>query len=474
MRASLSRPIERATQDGVVRSACTVLDYGCGRGDDVSRLRALGIDASGYDPAFFPETPLAVADVVNLGYVINVIEDPDERRRVLRGAYALSRRALIVSARLVSDAKRLRGSAFGDGVITASRTFQKTFTQDELRTWIEESLGVKAIAAAPGILYVFRDADLEHEVLAARSQRIRPQLDEDVANALYKVHREELEPLAEFVRLRGRLPREGECADAEAARVAFGNYRRAFAVLKRVTPEGVWEIARLRAYEDTWVYLALAQFSRRPRFSALPQQLQWDIKEFFGSYRAAIALGERLLFSAGDLSGIAAACRAASVGKMTPYSLYVHTSATGRLPPLLRVYKGCAEALLGVVDGATLVKFSFDKPLVSFLAYPDFDRTAHPALAWSMYAHLGQLRTGYNDYSDTGSPPILHRKEDFVADEYPGRGRFARLTRQEVRAGLFSDPATIGTKRQWSEVLASRHVEIRGHRLVRTKAGSCS
>jgi hypothetical protein len=42
--------------------------------------------------------------VVNLGYVINVIEEAAERADVLREAWALTRKVLIVSARLTVDA----------------------------------------------------------------------------------------------------------------------------------------------------------------------------------------------------------------------------------------------------------------------------------------------------------------------------------------------------------------------------------
>ena len=52
------------------------------------------------DPAFFPDETRTPADVVNLGYVINVIEDPAERVVVLAAAWELARKVLIVSARL--------------------------------------------------------------------------------------------------------------------------------------------------------------------------------------------------------------------------------------------------------------------------------------------------------------------------------------------------------------------------------------
>ena len=45
----------------------------------------------------------------------------------------------------------------GDGIVTGKRTFQKFFTQEELRQWIEQALNRRPVAAAPGVFYVFRD-----------------------------------------------------------------------------------------------------------------------------------------------------------------------------------------------------------------------------------------------------------------------------------------------------------------------------
>jgi hypothetical protein len=56
----------------------------------------------------------------------------------------------------------------------------------------------------------------------------------------------------------------------------------------------------------------------------------------------------------------------------------------------------------------------------------------------------------------------------------PGRGdprrpKFDRLTRQEERAGLLDDTATIGTRSGWADLLRERGFTLRGHRLVRTR-----
>jgi DNA phosphorothioation-associated putative methyltransferase len=87
-RVSLSRPVARALDDALISRSTSVLDYGCVRGGDVTRLRKQGIECRGYDPAYFPSKPRKPADVVNIGYVVNVIEDQAERAKVLQRAWA--------------------------------------------------------------------------------------------------------------------------------------------------------------------------------------------------------------------------------------------------------------------------------------------------------------------------------------------------------------------------------------------------
>ena len=59
------------------------------------------------------------------------------------------------------------------------------------------------------------------------------------------------------------------------------------------------------------------------------------------------------------------------------------------------------------------------------------------------------------------------QKHPQPASDYPGRNKFARLTAQEERRGLYADPAMIGTRKRWGELLESRGLRLRGHRLVR-------
>jgi DNA phosphorothioation-associated putative methyltransferase len=176
------------------------------------------------------------------------------------------------------------------------------------------------------------------------------------------------------------------------------------------------------------------------------------------------------LFSVGSLAGLDRVFRSASVGKLMPTALYVHASAIGRLPTELRIYEGCARGYVGAVEGANIVKLHRDEAKVSYLVYPDFDRDAHPALARAVTVPLQTFRLDIRDYLASTNPPVLHRKEEFVADDHPSSEKFRRLTLQEERFGLYRDPARIGTRAGWDDALARAGVSIRGHRVVRDRA----
>src|SRR4051812_47581551 len=98
-RTSLSRPMALALEHGLLGSGTTVFDYGCGRGGDVTHLRQFGVAAAGWDPVHAPDVQKNAAPLVNLGYVLNVIEDPSERVSVLRDAWSLATDTLIVAVR---------------------------------------------------------------------------------------------------------------------------------------------------------------------------------------------------------------------------------------------------------------------------------------------------------------------------------------------------------------------------------------
>ena len=467
-RSDLSRPLKLAIADGIVGSTTRILDYGCGRGDDVRLLLAKGYQAIGWDPVHRHRNKVSPPSVVNLGYVINVIEDADERIEVLRKAWELAREVLIVSARLTIDGRALRATQpFADGCLTVRGTFQKFLEQQELRSWIDRILQVNAVPAAPGAFYVFRDEQVRSSFVAPqhRSRSAKPRK-VTISTKLFNTHRRLLEPLVRFVTDRDLVPFEDEIPKGSEMASVFGSLSRAFRVVRTVTEDERWDRIAQERSKDVSVYLALARFEGRTAFGRLPLTLQRDVRVFFGTYKRACAQANALLFSLGKPGVLEAACRKSPVGKLTPAALYVHRRALSDVSPLPQLYEGCAWQFLGRVDGANIVKLDLDKPMVCYLSYPEFERDPHPALALALTGHLQTFRIRTRDYKSSRNRPILHRKELFVAPDHRAQRKFARITRIEESKGLYEDTRSIGFEDGWNETLARKGLYLRGHRLL--------
>ena len=205
--------------------------------------------------------------------------------------------------------------------------------------------------------------------------------------------------------------------------------------------------------------------------SALPLGLQRDIRAFFGDYASACRRADDRLFLAGDAAAVDHACRPSPVGKLLPNALYVPRTALEALDPVLRIYEGCARAYLGEIDGANRIKLHRHSGKVSYLVYPDFETDPHPALLRSIKLNLRTREIDCLEFAGRANPPILHRKEAFLRPDDPQRVKFERLTRQEARAGLVDETATIDARAGWQARLSAAGFILRGHRLVRSRSG---
>jgi DNA phosphorothioation-associated putative methyltransferase len=469
-RYDLSRPLRSVLAAGLLSKDETILDYGCGRGGDVRYLSGQGFRCHGWDPVFAPTASCQPADVVNIGYVVNVIENSVERADTLRRAWALARRLLIVSARLKNEAPdHTVGSAYEDGVITARGTFQKFFDQSELRIWIDKTLRVECVAASPGIFYVFCNPAERAAFQAARFRRASRLPPLHRRSELFDAHREVLLRLANFIAERGRPPAEDEWPYFPELRTRIGSIRRALQIIEHVSDTAHWATVRDARSEDLLLYLALSRFDHRPQFGQLDLSMQRDVKVFFGSYQAACGKADQALLALGDMEARSAALSGAAVGKLLPNALYLHVDALASMTLSIRLYEGCARTYAGSVEGANIVKLSRHEPKISYLSYPDFDEHAHPALATSLSVRLQTFQFRERDYRNSQNPPVLHRKECFLPADYPDRDRFARLTASEDRHGLLENPTAIGTRERWERRLLDRGFNIRGHRLLRNK-----
>ena len=466
-RGDFSRPVKCALRDGLIHQAVTFFDYGCGRGEDLELLSSEGFTVSGWDPVFQPDRPKNSSDVVNLGYVINVVEDPEERGHTIRAAWELCRQVLVVSAQVLVSGRGKNPVEFGDGVITGRGTFQKFFEQGELKAYLEEQLEIEAIPAAVGIFYLFKDEGRRQQFLANRFRRREILPRRRVADDQSQENREFLDSLMAVVATYGRLPEADEIDRVPAIVEKFGSLKRAFSVVRRITGDAEWEQIAKRRSEDMLVYLALSRFRKRPAFALLPPSLQRDIKAFFGTYAKACSQADELLFQAGNADLVDAACKRSPIGKLLPDSLYVHRISLDHLEPLLRVYEGCARSYLGEIEGANLIKLHRYSGKLSYLSYPDFDTDPHPALVHSVKLNMRTRQLESQMFGQGGNPPVLHRKETFLHLDHPLRSKFERLTLQEEKHGLLEDTSSIGTREGWNTRLKEKGFALKGHRVVK-------
>lgn len=463
-RFSYSRPIALALSHEMIRASDTVFDYGCGLGEDVRLLRKNGFEAEGWDPFHRPDTSIQRADVVNLGYVLNVIEDASERATVLRKALSLAERLLIVSVRV--DQSLEKATPFADGVITGHGAFQKLYTQSEFRAYLTETLGVRPVMASLGVAYIFQDSSREAEYVAGTASTrcqswLRDTLDSFKADRIAQ----------RFLKLAanlGRPPLPEEFSSFTKLNERFGSNQRILRITNALLSEADVGSIRRRKRDELLLYIAMMKLQglKYPPFRCLPGPIQADLKSLWPSYQSAQKDGEAFLFQMGHEPTVRDAISGSNIGKQLPDARYFHRSSLDQVSPLLRLIVSAATQVVGQVE-YDIVKLSTDGRRVSFLRYPFFDEDPHPAIAYSMKVHLPTATHGLHDYQDSTNPPILHRKDSLVDPLYPYYAQFRELTLREEQLGLLSR-SDIGFRRQWANTLEEMGLQIVGHTINKT------
>lgn len=427
-RYSFSRPVKTLLEHGMITQSMKLLDYGCGQGDDVNGLRELGYEAWGWDPVYHPDGPKKPADVVNLGFVLNVIEDPLERTAVLRDAYDLSKKLLVVFTLVATSSTATMGRPYKDGILTGRNTFQKYFRQDELEHYIEDVLNTPAVAVGLGIFYVFRSPSDQQEFLAKRSKRSvnwlelarkirQPKLEKHRPGRpdLYERNAQLLDSFWNKMLELGRIPTTEEFDRWDDLRKEIGSASRARNILaKRFGEEALKRAFEMRR-NDLQVYLALSRFKGKVPWNHLPQGLRVDIKTFLGGYRRAMEQSQALLFSAGNPDLIAKLCDETPFGVLDHKALYIHRSLVEELHPVLRIYVGCAEVLCGDLRDVDIIKIHKRSGKVSLLRYDDFEGNPLPELLQRIKVNLKRQSVDIFDHRSYGKQDVLYFKERYTA-----------------------------------------------------------
>tara|TARA_R110002167_G_scaffold344363_1_gene553701 strand:+ start:39277 stop:41154 length:1878 start_codon:yes stop_codon:yes gene_type:complete len=427
-RNQLSQPMQILAKHNYLNGQWSILDYGCGKGDDLRELEAHGLDACGWDPAHNPEGLLTNSDIVNLGFVLNVIEDKDERVECLKRAWSYTEKLLISSVMIAGESVISQFSPYKDGVITSRKTFQKYFSQSEFRSFIESNLDESAIAVGQGIFIIFKDK-MEEQIFLLERQHVRrdwqqktqrelrthvPSVKKDLIDA-------NLDLFSDFWAVSldlGRIPSNSEFEYSEQVRKIAGSHTKAHSALKDHFGDSLFLEAAERRKNDLLVYFALGLFGRRKPQTKMPDSLKRDIKVFYTSYDNALEEAEKTLFSVGKPEVINRACIQAHAQLPKSelneeHDLILHKDAINDLPIELRIYIGCATQLYGNISDFQLIKVHITSGKVSLLRYSDWD-TDTPMLVERIKIKMREQEIDIFDYSGNFEPAPLLNKNKFI------------------------------------------------------------
>ena len=412
-RYDLSKPVKILIKHGILRKGRSFFDYGCGHGMDVEGLVSLGYEASGWDPAFRPKAKCEMADVVNLGYVLNVIEEHAEREEALHTAWCLAHQVLILSVLSAGQETTAHQRVYRDGFLTRSGTFQKFYEPGELEVFIERHLKVEAVTVAPGVCLVFRDPIERESFVASRARRqidwteISSQIDFSQPCARkrstagrYALHKELFDSFWNTLLTIGRLPVAEEFDRIAELRSAAGSIRKAFDLVLEQNISDRFEKARKIHREDLLVYLAMTRFRPHFRRKDLSLRIKRDIKAFFGDFDLAYGEANDLLFASGDPGELELALETIDFGFYDAGEGHFtfHRKRLNQLPPVLRIYVLCGAWVYGDLDGIDLIKIHLYSGKLTLLIFEEFERVEQPVLQERIKIQLRTQWVGVFDH----------------------------------------------------------------------------
>ncbi len=430
-RNQLSQPMQALARHNYLNDDYSVLDYGCGKGDDVRELEAHGINITGWDPVHRPDEEYSNRDIVNLGFVLNVIEDRQERTETLINAWKHADKILVVAVMVAGESVISQFAPYKDGIITSRNTFQKYYSQGEIRYYIESTLNEAAIATGQGIFFVFKDK-LEEQVFLSERQHIKRDwkqktqrqlalktkvIKKDVIDKHIELFTDYWETTLEL----GRIPANNEFEFSEQIRRICGSHNKAHQTLLKHFGDEVFSESTEKRKEDLIVYFALGMFEKRKAQSKMPESLKRDIKAFFPSYQIALEQAKEMLFSVGNPLTINEACIAAHknlgcgfLEESHSYTFY--KNYLGELPAVLRIYIGCATQLYGDIDDFQLIKAHIRSGKVSLMRYDDWDKDM-PLLLERIKIKLRELDIDFFEYTGKFKPTPLVNKSAYINNQ---------------------------------------------------------
>lgn len=169
-RNKASTPTKLVFEKGYIEPGTIVFDWGCGKGKDDEWIASKGYNVIGFDPFYAPEqhpdkTDFSKIDVIICNYVLNVIEEPEERKELIQKILKKAKKdtTIIISVRkdkeINKSAQKSKWKKYKDGFITKSKTFQKGYEEEELINLLKSNgvkKDIKTYKISSGIVCIFK------------------------------------------------------------------------------------------------------------------------------------------------------------------------------------------------------------------------------------------------------------------------------------------------------------------------------
>jgi DNA phosphorothioation-associated putative methyltransferase len=484
VRHDLSAPMKTLAKNGFLSGEYSILDYGCGRGDDLRELEAHGLDVIGWDPNFRPDSEIINSDIVNIGFVINVIEDQDERIAAILGAWEATDKLIVISAMLANESYLSQFTPYKDGVITSRNTFQKYFSQSELKSYIERTLDEEPIAISPGVFYVFKDKALEQHFLQNRHKRnyqwqqlTEPKpVSEVQARIMFTKHQALLESFWLSCLAYGRIPANEEFDKSEQIKETIGSNKKALKLVTDWFGQKELDLAATMRKEDLLNFFALEMFEGRKAYTHLTDVLKRDIKAFFSTHKIALHQAKELLFDIANVDKITHECIKAKeelpAAKLAlenghPHSLTIHKKFIDELSPLLRVCVYSALQLYGELDDIQLVKIHIRSGKVTLLGYEGFYDSPLPQLKERVKIKMADQDVDFFDYIREDKRPILLNKIEYIDESFDDFKKQKAFNKRLNKELINIDSLPINLSLIQVDTLLSHKVKIKKYKFCR-------
>ncbi|PCJ17462.1 MAG: hypothetical protein COB02_13650 [Candidatus Cloacimonadota bacterium] len=401
-------------ENSLLNKEQTLFDYGCGLENDVKGLQILGYNTFGWDPKTKNDGTKKKADIVNLGNVLSNIEDPLFRSKTLQTAYKYSKSIFIVSCDIQSTSLKLQ--SYGDGVITSDNKFKKYYSQDEFKQFILDTLGTcEPIALAPGVFCLFKDKSQHQKILKKSCIRSIEHFKYDFSNIEYS---DIVKSFLSTAFKLGRAPLENEFQNLEEVIKEIGSIEQGIKVLKKEIGEDTYKQIHDIKRKDLLVYLAVSNFNQRLDKKFLQESILADIESFLDEYDTAYEQALSLLYSTADPQVISTLCEQSEVGFKDEKSLYIRMDQHDQLHPVLRIYIGCCERLMGDISSFDLIKVHKESSKLSLMKYKNFNNDMLPKLEMRIKINLGYQKIKLFNYFDQKHPQSLYHKVRFFNEDH--------------------------------------------------------